>query len=68
MSPPTHYFKEAIMKSWYKSKTVWLGILIVAGGIAEYIAGLPAGASIPTIIAGIIAVIVRFLTKDSLTT
>ena len=48
------------------SKTVWLGVLIVAGGIAEYIAGLPAEASIPTIIAGCLSIIVRFLTNDSL--
>ena len=41
-------------------------VLIVAGGIAEYIAGLPAEASIPTIIAGCLSIIVRFLTNDSL--
>jgi len=49
------------------SKTVWLGILIVAGGIAEYIAGLPAGASIATIIAGVIGIVIRYLTTDSIT-
>ena len=51
-------------KPWYKSKSVILGILIVTGGIAEYIAGLPAEASVPTIIAGICAIIVRFLTNQ----
>lgn len=51
-------------KKWYRSKTLILGILIVAGGIAEYIAGLPAGASIPTIIAGCLSIIVRFLTNQ----
>ncbi len=58
------------MINWGKiltSKTVWLGVLIVAGGIAEYIAGLPPGASVPTIIAGCLSIIVRFLTTDSLT-
>ena len=51
-------------KSWYKSKSLYLGILIVAGGIAEYIAGLPAGVSISTVIAGCLSIIVRFLTKE----
>ena len=51
-------------KPWYLSKTVWLGVLIIAGGIAEYIAGLPAGASIPTIIAGCLSIIIRFLTNQ----
>ena len=51
------------MKKWWESKTLWLSILIIAGGIAEYFAGLPAGASIPTIAAGIINIIVRFLTN-----
>ncbi len=51
-------------KKWYASRTLWLGVLIVAGGIAEYIAGLPAGASIPTIIAGCLSIIVRFLTNQ----
>ena len=54
------------MKRWYLSKTVWLGILVVAGGIAEYIAGLPAGVSIPTIIAGVLSIVVRFLTSQPL--
>ena len=54
------------MKNWYLSKQVWLGVLIVAGGIAEYIAGLPAGASIPTIISGCLTIIVRFLTNTTI--
>jgi len=52
------------IKKWWASKTVWLGVLIVAGGIAEYISGLPAGTSIATIFAGILTVIVRFLTNQ----
>ena len=52
------------MKQWWQSKTVWLGVLIIAGGIAEYIAGLPAGVSIPTIIAGCLGIIIRFLTNQ----
>lgn len=51
-------------KPFWQSKTVWLGVLIVAGGIAEYIAALPTGASIPTIIAGCLTIIVRFLTSQ----
>ncbi len=54
-------------KPWWKSKTVWLSVLIVAVGIAEYIAGLPVGASIPTIIAGCLNIVVRFLTGQPLT-
>ena len=53
-------------KSWYQSKSVWLGVLIVAGGIAEYLAGVPAGAAIGTIVAGCLSVIVRFLTTNSI--
>ena len=51
-------------KNWWTSKTLWLGIVIVAGGIAEYIAGLPAGASIATIIAGVLSIVIRFLTNS----
>ena len=54
------------MKRWYQSKTFWLGILIMVGGIAEYLAGLPAGASIPTIIAGGTSIVVRFLTNTGI--
>lgn len=48
------------------SKTVWLGVLVVLAGIFEYIAGVEPGASITTIIAGCLGVIIRFLTSDSL--
>lgn len=54
-------------KPWWQSKAVWLGVVIVAGGIAEYIAGLPAGASAATIIAGCLSIITRFLTNQSIT-
>ena len=54
------------MKKWYRSKEVWLGVLIVAGGIAEYIAGLPPGVSIPTMISGVFVVIIRFFTNQGL--
>ena len=51
-------------KKWYLSRTIWLSVLIVVGGIAEYIAGLPAGVSASTTFAGIIYIIVRFLTTQ----
>ena len=51
-------------KKWYLSRTVWLNILIVAGGIAEFIGGLPAGASATTIAVGIIGILIRFLTNQ----
>lgn len=54
------------MKSWYKSKSVILGVLVILGGIAEYIAGLPAGVSASTISVGVLQIIIRFLTNTSL--
>jgi len=54
------------MKKWWTSKSVWLGALICLGGIAEYLAGVPAGASIATIVAGVLAIIIRVVTKQSL--
>lgn len=53
-------------KKWWQSKSVWLGVLIVAGGIAEYLGGLPAGVSIPTALAGCLTIVVRFLTNQSI--
>jgi len=55
------------MKKWWTSKQVWLGVIIVAGGIAEYFAGLPAGASIPTIISGCLTIVIRCLTNSAIT-
>jgi len=54
------------MKHWWQSKSVWLGIVIVAGGIAEYLAGVPTGASISTIIAGSLSIVIRFLTNQQI--
>jgi len=51
-------------KQWYLSKTFWLGVLIILGGIAEYLLNIPPGASISTIIAGVLSVIIRFLTNQ----
>lgn len=53
-----------MVKQWWQSKTVWLGVLIVLGGIVEFVGGLPPGASVSTILAGIISIIIRFLTNQ----
>jgi len=49
------------------SKTVWLGVLMILAAVIEYIAGLPAGTTVVQGISGVLAIIVRFLTKDALT-
>ena len=53
-------------KKWWKSKSLWLGVIIVLGGVAEYLVALPPGVAMPTIIAGILTIVVRFLTKESI--
>lgn len=58
------------MIDWKKvltSKTIWLGVLMCVAAIIEYAAGLPAGTSLLQAVSGILTVIIRFLTKDSLT-
>ncbi len=55
-----------ISKKWWQSKQVWLGVLIVAVGIVEYLASVPAGASIFTMIGGCLTIIVRFLTNTAI--
>ena len=53
-----------VTKKWWTSKSLWLGVFVTLGGIAEYIAGLPPGVSAATMLAGVLAVIVRFLTNQ----
>ncbi len=48
------------------SKTVWLGVLMILAAIIEFISGLPAGATWAQITSGILTILVRFLTNDSL--
>lgn len=48
-----------MVKPWWQSKVLWLSVLMILGGIAEYIANLPPGVSIATIIAGVISLILR---------
>ena len=47
------------------SKTMWLGVAIVGGGIAEYLGGIAPGVSVGTMIAGCLTIVVRYLTTDS---
>ncbi len=54
-----------ITKDFWKSKTFWLGILIILGGVIEFLNGLPAGASVGTIISGIITIVIRFYTNTA---
>ena len=51
-------------KKWYLSKLVWLGVLEIAVGIAQYIAALPAGASVATVVAGCLTIIFRIVTNQ----
>ncbi len=52
------------VKAWFTSKTVWVAILTVAGGIVEYLVGLPIGVSIGTVLLGIINILLRFSTNQ----
>jgi hypothetical protein len=54
------------LKEWWKSKSIWLGVLIVLGGIGEYLSGVPEGASVSTMIAGVLSIIVRYFTNQSI--
>lgn len=51
-------------KKWWKSKTFWLGILMCVAAVAEYLAGLPVGASVVQMISGILTIVVRFVTSQ----
>ena len=51
-------------KKWWQSKTLWMGVLVILGGVVEYIAGLPTGVSATTVAVGIINIIFRFLTTQ----
>lgn len=51
---------------WWRSKLIWLGALEVAIGIANYISTLDPGTSIAVIVAGILTVIFRIVTKQPL--
>jgi hypothetical protein len=55
--------KEPIMKSIFKSKLFWLGIINVATGVLQYIGGaLDTGTAIT--VNGIIIIILRYITNQ----
>ncbi len=56
-----------MIKQWWKSKMVWLGILMIIAAILEYIAGLPAETPVIQAISGVLTIIIRFLTNTAVT-
>jgi len=50
-------------KDWKISRTIVFGILTALTGIAEFIYGLPVGASAFTIVSGIAIVVLRCMTS-----
>lgn len=48
------------------SKTIWIGVLMVVAAIVEFIANAPVTMSTVQLISGILAIVIRFLTNDSL--
>ena len=69
INPPVEAGKENAVetKKFWQSKTFWLGVIVCLGGVAEFLAGVEPGASLATVIAGVLTVIVRFLTKTQVT-
>jgi hypothetical protein len=53
-------------KSFWKSKSFWVGVAICLSGIVEFLLGIDPNASVWTIITGVVMVIVRFVTKDKI--
>ena len=52
-------------KSWWKSRTLWIGILEVIAGLTSYASGeLALGHSLT--VAGALTVIMRFITKETI--
>ena len=56
------------VKSFWKSKTFWLGVAMVVGSIAEYINGLPVEVSTAQLVSGILTIVMRFLTNQGIIT
>ena len=58
------------MKSPLKSKTIWVNLLVLAAGVATYIAGAEPMADYPTVvpvfvaIAGAVNLVLRFMTTE----
>ena len=54
-------------KPWWKSKTLWLGVIQIAIAIASYIEGQLLSGSV-VLVSGILTVIFRYLTDAPITT
>lgn len=59
--------KKAEGKKWYKSRTCWVGILEITGGIAVAIAGQLTTGGVLSVV-GMLEIILRIITKTKLTT
>jgi hypothetical protein len=55
-----------ITKKWWQSKIFWLGIAQILASIAEYIGGLPAGATIVQLVTGILTIVLRFFSNSAI--
>ena len=53
-------------KRWFYSKAIWVGVLMILAAVAEYIAGLPAQATITQAISGVMTIILRIVTTQGL--
>lgn len=53
-------------KNWWKSKLIWLGVLEIAIGVVNYVATLDPGTSASAVIAGVLTIIFRYVTKQPL--
>jgi hypothetical protein len=55
--------KPVKTKPWWKSKTIWIGVLQTVGGlVALPVLGVPAGTAIA--VKGVIDVLLRVVTRD----
>ncbi len=53
-------------KKWYKSKMIWINVLVIVGGVLTALAGdLQTGGTLT--IAGVVNAILRVVTKTGLT-
>lgn len=53
------------MKKWYKSKSIWIGLLEVIGGTVAIVAGM-AKEGTPVTAAGVIQIVLRLITRESI--
>lgn len=56
-----------MVKKWYTSKAVWLGVIMCSAAIGEFLAGLPPTAAITQIVSGILTIVARFVTSEPIT-